>query len=209
MALTSYALPSLLLHQWMSSSIIMHSFIVLLLCQCMNSLVYREKISLPPPLLCLSLTLSLSLFLLFHIFKCQLYLCGLWSFDVFSSSVSGFCVCEWELITKCSFRCFFFFTHQNQRSEKSRYPLLYMLYLFLPLHLSLQLFIFGSKCGPCVGLLIVLAVIVEEKNKEWIKGQGSAGLKSVLTARLQPTSGSTWLLTNKMDFERHTVSVFQ
>lgn len=109
-ALTSHALPSLLLHQWMSSSIIMHSFIVLLLCQCMNSLVYREKISLPPLPLCLSLTLSLSLFLLFHIFKCQLYLCGLpalWSFDVFSSSVSAFCVCEWELISKCSFRCFF------------------------------------------------------------------------------------------------------
>ena len=117
MAVTSHALPSLLLHQWMSSSIIMHSFIVLLLCQCLNSLVYREKISLPSLPLCLSLTLSRSLFLLFHIFKCQLYLCGLptlWSFDVFSSGVSGFlslcvcvCVCEWELITKCSVRCFF------------------------------------------------------------------------------------------------------
>lgn len=93
-SLTSHTLSSLLLHQWMSSSIIMHSFIVLLLCQCLNSLVYREKISLPPLPLCLSRTLSLSLLLLFHIFKCQLYLCGLptlWSFDVFSSSVS---VCE-------------------------------------------------------------------------------------------------------------------
>lgn len=94
-ALSSHALPSLLLHQWMSSSIIMHSFIVLLFCQCMNSLVYREKMYLPPLFLCLSLSPSPSLFLLFHIFKCQLYLCGLpalRSFDVFSSSVSGFCV---------------------------------------------------------------------------------------------------------------------
>lgn len=111
MSQTSYTSPSLLLHQWMSSSIIMHSFVVLLLCQCMNSSVYGETISLPPLPLCLSHTLSLSLFLLFHIFKCQLYLCGLpavWSFDVFSFSVSGFCMCEWELISNCSFRCFFF-----------------------------------------------------------------------------------------------------
>lgn len=46
-------------------SIIMHSFIVLLLCQCMNSLVYREKISLPP--LSPSHPLSFSVFPLSYI----------------------------------------------------------------------------------------------------------------------------------------------
>lgn len=117
MALTSHALPSLLPHQWMSSGIIMHSFIVLLLCQCMNSLVYREKISLPPPLP-LYLSLTLSLFLLFHIFKCQLYLCWRWSFDVFSSSVTGLCACEWELISKCSSRCFFLCSSKSSERDK-------------------------------------------------------------------------------------------
>lgn len=153
MALTSHALPSLLLHQWMSSGIIMHSFIVLLFCQCMNSFVYREKISLPPPPPPpLSLTLSLSLFLLFHIFKCQLYLCGLpalWSFDVFSSSVSGFSVCEWELISKCSFRCFFLRSSKSKRKEVI-VLLPFVLYLFLSPDFSFQLFIFGWKCSPCV-----------------------------------------------------------
>lgn len=129
MAVTSHALPSLLLHQWMSSSIIMHSFIVLLLCQCLNSLVYREKISLPSLPLCLSLTLSRSLFLLFHIFKCQLYLCGLpalWSFDVFSSGVSGFlcvCVCEWELITKCFLLGVSFLCSSKSKIKEVRVPL--------------------------------------------------------------------------------------
>lgn len=136
MALTSPALPSLLLHQWMSSGIIMHSFIVLLLCQCMNSLVYREKISLPPLPLCLSLslTISLPLFLLFHIFKCQLYLCWRWSFDVFST---GFC--EWELISKCSLRCFFLRSSKSKIKEIT-VPLPLVPYRFLSLHFSLQLF---------------------------------------------------------------------
>lgn len=156
MAVTSHALPSLLLHQWMSSSIIMHSFIVLLLCQCLNSLVYREKISLPSLPLCLSLTLSRSLFLLFHIFKCQLYLCGLpalWSFDVFSSGVSGFlcvCVCEWELITKCSVRCFFslLIKIKDKRSQSAPPPSRQIHFsLWLCLYSCLS---FGLKRSPRV-----------------------------------------------------------
>ena len=151
MALNSHTLPSLLLHQWMSSSIIMHSFIVLLFCQCMNSLVYREKIFLPPPP---SVSLSLSLFLFFHIFKCQLYLCGLpalWSFDVFSSSVSGLCARVWELISKCSFRCFFLCSSKSKIKEvKVALPLL--LEPFISLDFSLQLFTFRCKCSPKTGI---------------------------------------------------------
>lgn len=137
-ALTSHALPSLSLRQCMSSSIIMHSFIVLLLCQCLNSSVYREKMPLPPLAHCLSLTLSLSLFLRFHIFKCQLYLCGLptrWSFDVFSSSVSGLSACEWELISKCSFRCFFLCSSKLEIKEV-KVPLPLVQYLYLSRHFS-------------------------------------------------------------------------
>lgn len=168
-------MPSLLLHQWMSSSIIMHSFMVLLLCQCMNSLVYGE-ISLPPLPLCLSFTLSLSLFLLFQIFKCQLYLCGLsavWRFDVFSFSVFGFCVCKWELISKCSCRCFFsvLVKIKDKRSQSAS-----------PLHavsishsdVSLQLSIFRIKCSPCIDYRVVWAVNVED-NKEY-QGSGVSWL---------------------------------
>lgn len=109
MALTSNALPSPLLHQWMSSSIIMHSFILLLLCQCMNSwYTERRFLSLHSP----SVSLSPSLFLCFSSF---IYLnvnyicvgcrhCGVLMYSVLVFLVS---VCEWELITKCSFRCFF------------------------------------------------------------------------------------------------------
>ena len=158
MAVTSHALPSLLLHQWMSSSIIMHSFIVLLLCQCLNSLVYREKISLPSLPLCLSLTLSRSLFLLFHIFKCQLYLCGLptlWSFDVFSSGVSGFlsvcvCVCVFvsgssslSVLLGVSFLC-----SSKSKIKEVRVALPLTLDLFLPVDASLQLFIFWTETQP-------------------------------------------------------------
>lgn len=100
--------------------------------------IQREDFSPSTPPLSLSLTLSLSLFLLFHIFKCQLYLCGLpglWSFDVFSSSVSGFCVCEWELISKCSFRCFFLCSSKSKIKE---------VILLLPIHaISISLFRFS------------------------------------------------------------------
>lgn len=93
MSLTIHALPSLLLHQWMSSCIIRHSFIVLLLCQCTNSLVYREKIYLPPPA---SISLSPSLFLCFSsfIYLNVNYICvGYLHLGVLMYSVLVFLVC--------------------------------------------------------------------------------------------------------------------
>lgn len=87
----------------------------------------------PPTHPSVALSPSLFLFLLFHIFKCQLYLCGLpavRSFDVFSFSVSGFCLCESgsssvSVLLGVSFLC-----QSKPEIKEVRAPVPITLYLF-------------------------------------------------------------------------------
>ncbi len=110
--------------------------------------IQREDFSpsIPP------ISLSPSLFLCFSFIYLNVnYICvgcrhcGVVMYSVLVFLVSV-CVCEWELISKCSFRCFFLCS----KIKEVMVLLPFMLYLFLSLGFSLQLFIFGLKCSPCV-----------------------------------------------------------
>lgn len=108
MAPTSHTFPSLLLHVKRYNYALIYCIVALSMHELLG--IQREDFS--------PLSLSSSLFLPFHIFKCQLYLCGLLapsSFDVFSSCVSA--ACEWELISKRSFRCFFLLSSKSEIKE--------------------------------------------------------------------------------------------
>lgn len=123
--------------------VLIYCIVALSMCEPLG--IQREDFipSTPP---CPSVTLSLSPCLHFHIFKCQLCLCGLpllQSFDVFR-----FSVCEWELIIKCPFRCFFIRSSKFKIKEV-KLPLLLTLDLFLSADLSLKSFVLECKRSIC------------------------------------------------------------